>query len=54
MNSVYQHRHATAGWYVGPEVQRLTLTAVVVRMDSLFWADSTLMRRRMSSCMVMP
>ena len=41
-------------WYLGPEVQWLALTAVVVRMDSLFWADSTLMKRRMSSCMVMP
>ena len=49
-----QHKHATAGCCVGPEVQWLALTAVVVRMDSLFWADSTLMERRMSSCMVMP
>jgi hypothetical protein len=31
-----------------------TFIAVVVRIDSRFWADSTLMRRRMSSCMVMP
>ena len=35
-------------------MQWLASTAVVVRMDSLFWADSTLMERRMSSCMVMP
>ena len=56
MKGMYQHKHATAGWCVdvGPEVQGLALTAVVVRMDSLFWADSTLMRRRMSSCMVTP
>ena len=31
-----------------------TFIAVVVRIDRRFWADSTLMRRRMSSCMVMP
>ncbi len=31
-----------------------TLRVVLVRMESLFWADSTLIRRRMSICMVMP
>ncbi len=28
-------------WCAGPEVQWLALTAVVVRMDSLFWAEIT-------------
>ena len=37
------------GYYHGQH----TLTAVVVRMDSLFWADRTLMKRWMSICMVM-
>ena len=43
------------GWpLLWGDVQQHTLTAVVVRIDSLFWADSTLMRRRMSICMVIP
>ena len=31
-----------------------TLRVVLVRMESLFWADSTLIRRKMSICIVMP
>ena len=49
-HSTAQHstaQHSTA-WHMR------TLRVVLVRMESLFWADSTLIRRKMSICIVMP